>query len=409
MFCFWYNVGVRYISMRKKYLMGLIVLILALVMLPYCSGDSGASLENEWAGLNDAYSSNMKTTVTAEEKKQIDDEYMKNVGELLKKNESKELPATGELARAQMFCKIAKFAKADAIFTKLTQEGDDAVKVEAYKGLAGSLIRQNNLEEANKVLRKIKELYKDSPALFAGLFLRAGVNQRNEDLATALEFIDYGLGYPMTAEDSRNLYYAIHIKFVDGGMDNQQAAQFLLKMKELYGTDPRIDEQIAKKERFLAFVGSDAPEFVDDGTWVNAQKPLSVKKRNGKYLLLDFFAPWCPDCRNSLPKFMALGEKLKGKLQPVVVTRLYGFYADENTKAKRGIKPEEELRLVTEYLKMKEIDIPVFIANNGEMHDNFAASAIPHYVLVSPEGKVVKLCMERVHDFFTQVEEIVNQ
>ncbi len=396
-------------SMRKNSFFGLIVLMAAIVVLPYCSGDSGVSLDNEWAGLNDAYDTTMKAAVTAEEKSQLEDEYMKNVGVLLQKYDGKKLTAAGELARAQMLGKLAKFDKADAIFVALVKDGDEAIKVDATIGLAASLIRQNKLADANNVLRDVKEKYKDNLAPFAGLFLRAGVNQRNSDLKTALEFIDVGLGFPFGEDDARDLYYAIHIKFVDGGMDNRQSADFLLKMKELYGANQRIDEQIAKKERFLAFIGTDAPEFIEGGAWVNVKKPVSIKKRHGKYILLDFYAPWCPDCRNGLPRFLALGDKLKGKLETVMVTRLYGFYADENTKAKRGIKPEEELVLLKEYLKMKEIELPVFIADNGEMHDNFAASAIPHYVLISPAGKVEKLCMERTHDFFTQVEEIVGK
>jgi thiol-disulfide isomerase/thioredoxin/predicted negative regulator of RcsB-dependent stress response len=396
-------------SMRKNCFFGLIVLLAAIVMLPYCSGDSGASLDNEWAGLKEAYAINVSAAVTAEEKGQIEKKFLEDVSELLAKYEGHKLSAAGELARAQMYGKVGQFGKADAILTALAKDADENLKVEAYKGLADSLIRQSKLEDATNVLRDVKNTYKEDLAQFAGLFLRAGVNQRNSDLKTALELIDTGLGAPLAALDARALYYAIHIKFVDGGLDTQQLGEFLVKMKELYGSNERIDGQISKKERFLAFLGSDAPEFADNGTWVNVKQPLSIKKKKRKYILLDFYAPWCPDCRNSLPKFLELGQKLNGKMETVVVTRIYGFYADENTKAKRGIEPEEELKLVKEYLRMKKIDIPVFIADNGDMHDSFAASAIPHYVLVSPKGKVVKLCMERTHDFFTQVEEIVTQ
>ncbi len=394
--------------MRHKNFVGLTAIAIAIAVLSFCNGDSGRSLADELAGLNDAYGTSMKAIGTAEEKAQVEKDYLMNIAGLVDKYAGKKLSAADELARGEIYEKLTQFGKADAIFIALIKDGTETLKCAAYKKLTASLIRQNKLDDANRVLREVKEKYKGGLAPFAGLFLRAGVNQRNSDPATALEFIDVGLGFPIEQEYARSLYYAVHIKFVDGGLDYRQMGEFLLKMKELYGDDQRIDEQIAKKELFLAFIGSDAPDFTADGSWINSGEPLSIKKMKGKYVLLDFFAPWCPDCRNSLPKFLELGEKLKGKMDVIMVTRLYGFYADENTSAKRGIKPEEELELLKEYFKMKEIAIPAFVSNNEETHDNFAASAIPHYVLVSPEGKVVKLCMERVHDFFTEVEELVN-
>jgi thiol-disulfide isomerase/thioredoxin len=285
---------------------------------------------------------------------------------------------------------------------------DETARQQATKDLISGYLEQDKLTEALQAIRDVQEQWADQLAPFAAQFLQVGTRLRNSDLSTSLELIDTGLQYSIKPEDYKSLYRAIHIKFVDGGMTHGQLARFLQEMQEQYGTDERIAAQIAQKRKFLDFLGKDAPEITAEGTWVNVAQPLSLKGLRGKYILLDFFAPWCPDCRRSLPGYLELADKLKGKLAAVMITRLYGFYADETTKPLRDIKPVEEKKYLQDYIQRKNITIPVFVGVNEEVYQTFAASAIPHYVLISPEGRVEQLCMEQVHDFFNRVEEIVN-
>ena len=56
--------------------------------------------------------------------------------------------------------------------------------------------------------------------------------------------------------------------------------------------------------RDLLKKGTEAPDFVinqDD----NGQK-VSLKSLRGQYVVLDFWASWCPDCRKGIPKMKAL-------------------------------------------------------------------------------------------------------
>jgi len=317
-------------------------------------------------------------------------------------------PGPKDLEAAKAHSKAKEFAKARVIYEKLLEVKNPALRLDALKGLIGDLLKQKKNDEALKELQKAVTTYKDNPQDLAGLFLQVGSRYRNSDLKKSLGLIDKGLEFTIDPADYRWLYTAIHIKFVDGGLDREGQNAMLKAMQEKYGSDERIAGQIAKKQSFLAFLGSDAPEIPGTGEWLNIDAPLTMADQKGKYVLLDFSAPWCPDCRRAMPDYLALAGKLKDKMTALVVTRIYGFYADDTGLYKKDIPPEEEKKLVKEYFKKKNVTIPIFIADTEEVYNAFAASAIPHFVLVSPEGKVVLMCMERPYDFFTNVEKLVT-
>jgi len=66
----------------------------------------------------------------------------------------------------------------------------------------------------------------------------------------------------------------------------------------------------AQNTSSLISVGKPASDFTINSV---AGKPISLKDYRGKYLLIDFWASWCPDCRALNPTMVALYNKYKGK------------------------------------------------------------------------------------------------
>lgn len=66
----------------------------------------------------------------------------------------------------------------------------------------------------------------------------------------------------------------------------------------------------AKYAASLLNVGTEAPEIAlktIDG------KPFSLKSLRGKYVVLDFWASWCPDCRKDAPNVVDMYNKFHQK------------------------------------------------------------------------------------------------
>lgn len=102
---------------------------------------------------------------------------------------------------------------------------------------------------------------------------------------------------------------------------------------------------------------------------------LSDYAGKGKYVLVDFWASWCPPCRKEMPTVVALYNKYKGKGFEIVGVSL------DNDKAAwvKGIKD----------LKITWPQISDLKGWKTELGAAYAVNSIPHMVLLDKEGKIV--------------------
>lgn len=126
----------------------------------------------------------------------------------------------------------------------------------------------------------------------------------------------------------------------------------------LIGTALAADKKIWAK----SVLGKQAPDFVVE-KWLTAEP-----KREGKFVLIDFWATWCPPCRKSIPELNAFSKKFADKL--VVI----------------GVSDETEEKVMA--LKDPKLEYASAIDTKGRMKKELAVSGIPHVILIDPKGIV---------------------
>src|SRR3984957_8730335 len=112
-----------------------------------------------------------------------------------------------------------------------------------------------------------------------------------------------------------------------------------------------------------AYLGKPAPE-------ITVQKWLSAEPdRKGKFVLIDFWATWCPPCRKAVPELNRFHEKFGDKL--VVM----------------GISDEKEdvVRKFTD----ENIKYYSALDTTAALKKQYEVTGIPHCVIINPAGTVV--------------------
>ncbi|MEW6087531.1 MAG: TlpA disulfide reductase family protein [bacterium] len=124
------------------------------------------------------------------------------------------------------------------------------------------------------------------------------------------------------------------------------------------------------KPRFMA-VGDEAPDFsiLDlDGNEISLESLL-----NGKEIILNFWASWCPSCREEIPRLNEFAEKYKDKIEIV------------------GINLEEPKETVQSFVRASGIKYKILLDSKGKTGNLYMVRAIPTNILINKDGLIKKL------------------
>lgn len=130
-----------------------------------------------------------------------------------------------------------------------------------------------------------------------------------------------------------------------------------------------LDSVYAQK---LLKPGTTAPDFILP--MPNGYR-VQLAEFKGKYVLLDFWASWCPDCRKDIPAVKAMYEKYGKNVVFIGVS----FDTDRDRWAKCVADNGMTWRQVSELKRMREAKIA----------QTYGVQWIPSMTLVDPDGKVV--------------------
>ena len=102
-------------------------------------------------------------------------------------------------------------------------------------------------------------------------------------------------------------------------------------------------------------------------------KRLSDYVGKGKYVLVDFWASWCPPCREEIPNIVAAHEKYKERGLQVL-----------------GLIVNDDKKDADKAIEQMGIPYPQIFGITFEQIASYGIKGIPHIILFAPDGTILK-------------------
>lgn len=101
---------------------------------------------------------------------------------------------------------------------------------------------------------------------------------------------------------------------------------------------------------------------------------LTLASLKGKVVLLNFWASWCPPCREEIPSMMKLNSFMAGKPFKMVCVSV-----DEGGK-----------KAVEDYFKLSGYSLPTYLDPSGQAAKSFGITGVPETFVIDKNGVVAK-------------------
>lgn len=115
-----------------------------------------------------------------------------------------------------------------------------------------------------------------------------------------------------------------------------------------------------------------APEITV--TSVSTAVPVKLSELKGKVVLLNFWATWCPPCREEIPSMMKLNASMNGKPFQMVAVSI-----DEGGKA-----------AIEEFFRSSGYSLPAYLDLSGSAAKLYGITGVPESFIIDKQGVIVK-------------------
>lgn len=127
----------------------------------------------------------------------------------------------------------------------------------------------------------------------------------------------------------------------------------------------------SKQAEKAAVEGNYAPDFTLKD--LNGQS-VQLSSLKGKVVLVNFWATWCPPCREEIPSMMKLNQAMQGK-----PFQMLAISIDEGGK-----------EAVEGYFKKNGVSLPTLLDTDGEVSKRYGTTGVPETFVLNAKGLIVK-------------------
>jgi thiol-disulfide isomerase/thioredoxin len=113
-----------------------------------------------------------------------------------------------------------------------------------------------------------------------------------------------------------------------------------------------------------------APDFTLGGL---EDSKITLSDFRGHYVLLNFWATWCPPCQAEMPELQAYYRAYRSQ----------GFIL-------LAVDVGEDAATVSAFLEKNGFDFPVALDITGAVHSRYGGNSLPLSFLIGPDGELVK-------------------
>lgn len=107
---------------------------------------------------------------------------------------------------------------------------------------------------------------------------------------------------------------------------------------------------------------------------VRTGQTIDVSQFKGKVVFVNFWATWCPPCKEEMPSIEALHRELLKNDAFLMVTILY----------------KDEAKTATDYMRTNNYTFPLFIDNDGISAKHYGVTGVPETYLIDKKGVMRK-------------------
>jgi len=116
-----------------------------------------------------------------------------------------------------------------------------------------------------------------------------------------------------------------------------------------------------------------ASQTAADFTLPGLSGDVSLADFRGKYVLVNFWASWCPPCKAEMPDLYAYHRQ----------------YQDQGFTL-LGVNVAEDKATVQAFLAANGFDFPVALDLTGAVYQRYGGDGLPSSFLIGPDGSLVK-------------------